>query len=81
MKARHLLYYRQRNITDSISYVYALLLIRFMLHSLIILAMCLRHAFSTDSELILRYLSLNDSFVFDYLFAYAQRLLSMFNDK
>ncbi|MEL7520383.1 MAG: hypothetical protein AAGJ80_01975 [Cyanobacteria bacterium J06553_1] len=34
-----------------------------------------------DPELIQCYLSLNDSFVFDYLYAHTQRLLSMFNDK
>jgi len=34
-----------------------------------------------DPKLIQRYLSLNDSFVFDYLYAHTQRLLSMFNDQ
>lgn len=34
-----------------------------------------------SDELIQHYLSLNDSFVFDYLFAHTQRLLSMFDDK
>ena len=35
---------------------------------------------TTDTELIQCYLSLNDRFVFDYLYRHAQGLLSMFND-
>ena len=35
---------------------------------------------TTDAELIQSYLSLNDRFVFDYLYRHAQGLLSMFND-
>lgn len=34
-----------------------------------------------DSDLIQRYLSLNDSMVFDYLYRHVQRLLSMFNER
>ena len=37
-------------------------------------------AHTEDSDLIQRYLSLNDSMVFDYLYRHTQRLLSMFND-
>ena len=35
---------------------------------------------TTDTELIQFYLSLNDRFVFDYLYRHAQGLLSKFND-
>ena len=38
------------------------------------------NAHTEDSALIQRYLSLNDSMVFDYLYRHTQQLLSMFNE-